>query len=61
MRQYKAITIWMDIDPLLGMQRVLDRDGHHIAEEMKSWQELQGQHFADSGARENADFIITTA
>jgi uridine kinase len=60
-REHKAITIWMDIDPQLGVQRVLNRDGHHIAEEMKAWQELQGQHFADSGARDNADFIITTA
>lgn len=60
-REHKAITIWLDIDPQLGVQRVLNRDGHHIAEEMKAWQELQGQHFADSGARDNADFIITTA
>ena len=51
----------MDIDPLLGMQRVLNRDGHHIAQEMKAWQELQAQHFTQSGARDNADFIITTA
>ena len=61
MREHKAITIWMDIDPLLGMQRVLNRDGHHIAEEMKAWHELESQHFALSGARDNADFIITTA
>ena len=61
MREHKAITIWMDIDPLLGIERVLNRDGHHIAQEMKAWQELQGQHFAQSGARDNADFIITTA
>ena len=61
MREHKAITIWMDIDPLLGMQRVLNRDGHHIAQEMKAWQELQAQHFTQSGARDNADFIITTA
>ncbi len=61
MREHKAITIWMDIDPLLGMQRVLNRDGHHIAQEMKAWQELQAQYFTQSGARDNADFIITTA
>lgn len=61
MREHKAITIWMDIDPLLGMQRVLNRDGHHIVQEMKAWQELQAQHFTQSGARDNADFIITTA
>jgi len=60
-REHQAITIWIDIDPPLGMQRVLNRDGHHIAKEMKAWQELQSQHFALSGARDNADFIITTA
>ena len=60
-RAHKAITIWMDIDPTLGMERVLERDGHHIAEQMKAWQELQSEHFAHSGAREHADLIITTA
>ena len=59
-RASKAITIWMDIDPQRGVQRVLERDGHHIAEEMKAWQVMQSHYFAQSGARDNADFIITT-
>ena len=58
-RSNNAITIWMDIDPQRGVERVLERDGHHIAEQMKAWQILQSQHFAESGARDNADFIIT--
>jgi uridine kinase len=58
-RANKAITIWMDIDPDRGVQRVLERDGHHLAQQMKVWQELQSQHFSQSGARENADFVIT--
>jgi uridine kinase len=59
-RAHDAITIWMDIDPLIGMERVLNRDGHHISEEMKAWQELQSKLFAQSAAKENADFVITT-
>lgn len=59
-RKSKAITIWMEIDPQRGVQRVLERDGHHIAEQMRAWQEIQSQHFAQSRARDNADFIITT-
>jgi hypothetical protein len=43
------------------MERVLERDGHHIAEQMKAWQILQSEHFAQSGARENADFVLTSA
>jgi uridine kinase len=58
-RSHKAITIWMEIDPEFGVQRVLERDGHHIATQMKAWQIIQSEHFAQSGARENADFIIT--
>jgi hypothetical protein len=50
----------MEIDPKRGVQRVLERDGHHIAEQMRAWQEIQSQHFAQSRARDNADFIITT-
>ena len=58
-RANKAITIWMEIDPEHGVQRVLERDGHHIAEHMKAWQVIQSQHFAQSGSKENADFVIT--
>ena len=58
-RTSKAITIWMEIEPNHGVQRVLERDGHHIAEHMKAWQIIQNKHFSQSGARENADFIIT--
>jgi len=49
----------MEIDPEFGVQRVLERDGHHIATQMKAWQIIQSEHFAQSGARENAYFIIT--
>jgi uridine kinase len=59
-RAHGAITIWMDIDPLVGMERVLNSDGQHIREEMKAWQVLQSKLFAQSGAKENADFVITT-
>jgi uridine kinase len=58
-RSHNAITIWMEIDPERGMQRVLERDGHHISGHMKAWQILQSEHFAQSGAKESADFIIT--
>jgi uridine kinase len=58
-RASKAITIWMEIDPEHGVQRVLERDGHHIAEHMKAWQIVQSEHFSHSGTKENADFIIT--
>jgi uridine kinase len=59
-RSHNAITIWMDIEPERGVQRVLERDGHHIGEQMKAWQVLQSKHFQESNARDNADFIITT-
>ena len=52
--------IWMDIDPSIGLQRVLSRDGEDISREMEKWLQLQEQHFLADGAKIRADFILTT-
>lgn len=52
--------IWMDIDPSLGLQRVLTRDGEEISAEMQNWLHLQEQHFLADGTKIRADFILTT-
>ena len=58
-REVSAL-IWMDIDPTLGLQRVLSRDGEEISLEMQNWLHLQEQHFLVEGAKIRADFILTT-
>jgi len=56
-RDAGAVLYWLDIDPELGIQRVLKRDGIHIAEQMKQWLIDQEIHFLSDKTRENAQHI----
>lgn len=59
-RDMATTTIWIDIEPNAGLERVLDRDGLAIEEEMKRWQIREEAHFLTEQTRENADFILST-
>lgn len=53
-RQAGATLYWLDIDPEVGLARVLKRDGNQIAAHMKQWQIDQELHFKSDKTRENA-------
>jgi uridine kinase len=55
-----AALIWIDIDPEIGVKRVLERDGSQVADEMKKWVGAQEEYFSQHSTREKADFILTT-
>jgi uridine kinase len=55
-----AALIWIDIDPEIGVKRVIDRDGAHVADEMRKWLGTQEEYFSQHSTREKADFILTT-
>ena len=59
-RETGAITYWLDIEPEIGLQRVLDRDGAHIEVQMRQWQVDQDKHFARDETRENCEFKLTS-
>lgn len=59
-REFATATIWIDIDPPTGLERVLGRDGVAIKEQMKLWQVREEEHFLSDATRENADFILST-
>jgi uridine kinase len=59
-RETGATTYWLDIEPEIGLQRVLDRDGAHIEVQMRQWQVDQDKHFARDETRENCEFKITS-
>jgi uridine kinase len=59
-RESGAITYWLDIDPEIGLQRVLARDGAHIEVQMRQWQIDQDKHFARDETRENCEFKLTS-
>ena len=53
-REAGATLHWLDIDPDVGIARVLKRDGNQIAQQMKQWQIDQELHFMSDKTRENA-------
>lgn len=59
-REFTLATIWLDIDPSVGLQRVIDRDGDLISSQMARWQQEEVRHFSRDKTRENADFVLST-
>jgi uridine kinase len=55
-----AALIWIDIDPNIGVQRVTERDGPGVTNQMQKWLGTQQQYFSQHSTREKADFILTT-
>jgi uridine kinase len=55
-----ATTIWLDLDPAIGYQRVIERDGEKISQEMKQWLVVQEQHFEADKTKERCDFLLST-
>ncbi len=55
-----ATTYWLDVEPEIGLQRVLARDGGHLAKLMRQWQIDQAIHFRNDETRENCGYKITS-
>jgi uridine kinase len=58
-RPLLTASIWIDLDPMQGLERVLRRDGDGIASEMQMWLTQQAEHFAANQSKEAADFVLT--
>lgn len=58
-REFLTASIWIEIDPAIGFERVLQRDGEIIASEMKDWLELQNEFFSANDSMRAADFVLT--
>ena len=58
-REFVETKIWIEVEPTVGLHRVLDRDGAQIQMQMMDFLEQQQKHFAEEGTREAADFHFT--
>jgi len=59
-RDCGVTTYWLDVEPAIGLQRVLERDGAHIEAQMRLWQVEQDKHFKRDETRENCEFKLTS-
>lgn len=57
-RKYLDQLIWMDIEPEIGLNRVLQRDGEYLETEMRVWQMREGEHFKADNTRDCATIRI---
>lgn len=53
-------SIWLDLDPQIGFQRVIERDGATISAEMTKWLAMQEQHFVVDQTKERCEFLLST-
>ena len=57
-REFVETKIWIDLEPIVGLRRVLARDGFEIEEQMLGFLEAQQNHFVEEGTRDAADFHL---
>jgi uridine kinase len=56
---YASMTIWIEVEPGLGMQRVLQRDGNQIAAQMADWQQEEASWHQLDGTKAAAEIILS--
>ena len=59
-RDAGAILYWLDVEPEIGLARVLNRDGFDIQTQMRQWQVDQDEHFERDATRTFANHILTS-
>jgi uridine kinase len=57
-REFAETKIWIDLEPIVGLRRVLARDGFEIESEMLRFMDQQREHFISEGTRDAADFHL---
>lgn len=57
-RELVETKIWIDLEPVVGLRRVLARDGFAIEEQMLGFLAAQHTHFVEEGTRDAADFHL---
>ena len=57
-QEFAETKIWIDLEPILGLRRVLARDGFYIEDQMLTFLEQQRIHHLEEGTRAAADFHL---
>jgi len=59
-RDAGATLYWLDVEPEIGLARVLNRDGFEIETQMRQWQIDQEKHFISDATRSFAEYLLTS-
>jgi len=59
LRPRAAVTVWVDVDPALGLERVVERDGEAIRAQIVAWQRDETLWHVQDGTRAAADVRLS--
>ena len=60
LRRRAALSVWVDADAELRLERVLDRDGEALRPQMESWQHDEARWHELDGTRDGVDVRLAT-
>lgn len=60
-RERATIKLWVDAPLDLAFERVMQRDGRELYEEMRRWQLLESAHFQIEETKSAADYRVKSA
>lgn len=60
LREHAVLTVWLDADPQVRLERVLTRDGAGIRDELLAWQRDEAAWHELDGTRAAADVRLAT-
>ena len=61
MRSHAVLSVFVDINPALGRQRVIERDGDLSADHIDAWQRTEQRHFEVDDTRKGVTLHIPGA
>ena len=57
-KKFSSFNIWISAPAELLLDRVLERDGYHLRDEMLAWQMAEQEYFSQFAIEETADFHL---
>ena len=58
LRDYVSFAIWIEAEPESLLNRLVDRDGEHLRDELLRWQQHESTYFASHGVKQAAHLHI---
>lgn len=59
-RNFASLLIWVDADPKVALERVMNRDGYNYPDEISRWKIREAAHFELEQTAKFADFHYRT-
>jgi len=59
LRDFTSLSLWIEVSPDLGLERVIKRDGPAVAQFMPAFMVAQDLHFTKEATKKSADYRLS--